>query len=210
MSAPAGWYPDETGTLRWWDGQRWVDAAAPATPSPVLMPPGVTPGSANTLWIWLIVLMPVVTIATSMLFVSQMLPGLIHLGLTMPTNGSPPDARRMLVQEQALLFTPWYVLTVLVAGAAYGLGVWFAYLDVRELEHRGFVNPFHWAWMFLSAWVYLIGRTVVVGRRGGRGAAPLVVFITIQVVGFLVITVWLTVFMTQFLQIMIANIPASP
>ncbi|WP_368259272.1 DUF2510 domain-containing protein [Blautia wexlerae] len=30
--APAGWYHDPAGTLRWWDGQTWGVAAPPPTP----------------------------------------------------------------------------------------------------------------------------------------------------------------------------------
>lgn len=36
---PAGWYPDPvSGTMRWWDGHRWVDP--PATGYPPAGPPG--------------------------------------------------------------------------------------------------------------------------------------------------------------------------
>ena len=28
---PAGWYPDSTGTTRWWDGNEWTDHQPPAT-----------------------------------------------------------------------------------------------------------------------------------------------------------------------------------
>lgn len=31
---PAGWYPDETGTIRWWDGSHWTDDRPPAPPTP--------------------------------------------------------------------------------------------------------------------------------------------------------------------------------
>lgn len=37
MSTPAGWYPDGSGQLRWWDGQNWTDlmqSAPPAQPLP--------------------------------------------------------------------------------------------------------------------------------------------------------------------------------
>lgn len=32
MSTPAGWYDDGSGRQRWWDGQRWTEHFAPATP----------------------------------------------------------------------------------------------------------------------------------------------------------------------------------
>lgn len=30
---PAGWYPDATGHLRWWDGYQWGQYAPPAQPT---------------------------------------------------------------------------------------------------------------------------------------------------------------------------------
>ena len=165
--------------------------------------------SASTVWIWLIVLLPIVTLSAGLIFVSQWLPGILRFSSVVATGGSPPDTRRILVLEQQLIFTPWYVLVLLLSVAAYGLGVWFAYRDARALESRGFQNPFHWAWMFLSAWVYMIGRTVVVRRRGGHGTAPLAVFISIQVIGFLVVTGVLLAFWVQLMQTVLSHLPAS-
>lgn len=35
---PAGWYPDSTGTVRWWDGEQWTEHQPP--PPPTQVPPG--------------------------------------------------------------------------------------------------------------------------------------------------------------------------
>jgi cytochrome bd-type quinol oxidase subunit 2 len=64
----------------------------------------------------------------------------------------------------------------------YGLFVVAAALDYRALSARGVPRPFHWAWTFLSALVYIIGRTVVARRRTGTGLAPLWVTIATLVV----------------------------
>lgn len=36
MTTPtqAGWYPDGSGSTRWWDGQRWTDQVQPTTAVP--------------------------------------------------------------------------------------------------------------------------------------------------------------------------------
>lgn len=30
---PAGWYPDSTGTTRWWDGEQWTEHTPPPPPT---------------------------------------------------------------------------------------------------------------------------------------------------------------------------------
>ena len=68
-----------------------------------------------------------------------------------------------------LLTSPAYLLAVLGSWLVYGLVVLFAYLDWKQLKDRGVPAPFHWAWAFLSNYVYAIGRGVVVQRRTGHG-----------------------------------------
>lgn len=47
-NSPAGWYPQEDGRLRYWDGQNWTEHFAPGqAPSPMGAPaPGTVPGAA--------------------------------------------------------------------------------------------------------------------------------------------------------------------
>jgi len=47
---PAGWYPDSTGTTRWWDGDQWTEQPPPPpeptrAPSP---PPTAAPGMTGS------------------------------------------------------------------------------------------------------------------------------------------------------------------
>ncbi|KRC63357.1 hypothetical protein ASE12_00440 [Aeromicrobium sp. Root236] len=34
-TSPAGWYPDDSGRLQWWDGSRWTGAYADEQPRPI-------------------------------------------------------------------------------------------------------------------------------------------------------------------------------
>lgn len=164
---PAGWYPDPAapGTLRYWDGGAWTPhrQAASARALPPQGPrrsPGV---DTNTVWIWLIVLMPLAPLLT-LLFVpwAQVFDysDVIHD----PTLSTEASLR--------IFTTPMYWVALGLGWVAYGLAAWFAFLDRRELLARGIDQPFPWPWQFLNS-VYAIGRSVVVLRRTGRGAGPL-------------------------------------
>lgn len=42
-TTPAGWYPDNSGTPRWWDGQQWTGHVQQNVQHPVLQQPIVQP-----------------------------------------------------------------------------------------------------------------------------------------------------------------------
>lgn len=174
MSAPSGWYADAAGERRWWDGQRWIDAQANTPVAPV--------ASTNTLWVWLIVLLPLITMLPLVGYMMELTQGMAGLISVIPLDGSRPDPVQILAAEVGLIFTPWYLILTAIGWAVYGVCVWFSAKDAGELSARGIASPFPWAWSFLSPVVYVIGRHVVIRRRGGRGSGPLIATITIQVV----------------------------
>lgn len=192
-TAPAGWYPqpDGSGGQRWWDGARWTEHTSPlAAPAPATMPapaavlpqydamvqPRVPAGTpVDTPWIWLIVALPLLPLIP--LFFWD-LEGYMLRSMTDP------------MAQLALYLDPWYLTTIGLSWAAYGVIVWFAYVDVKALRALGYARQFHWAWTFLSSLVYVIGRSVVVKRQAGRGMAPMWVVIALNVVVFIVALVW--------------------
>ncbi len=138
----------------------------PYAPTELKAPPGTNP---YTPWIWLIVFLPLVVTLPS-------------LGVDW---GSLVDLSDTTGQSAFAIYRdPLYWLLLLGGWLAYGLNVWFAYLDWRELQRRGVPKPFHWAWMFASSGVYPIGRSVVVRRRTGTGIAPLWATIGVLVFSF--------------------------
>ena len=202
MSTPeqpsAGWYPDPStpGILRFWDGTAWT--AHTSAPNPVAQPaaapaaapePRKSPGvDTNTVWIWLIVLLP--------MFAMQ--------GWMMQpfAESGPRTDLHTFMQPFDIFFSPWWWGIMLLGWAVYGFSVWFAYLDHRELRNRGIDRPFPWPWMFLSL-VYPIGRIVVTIRRTGTGWGPLWGLIATQVVGIIVavvISAQITLATFQFLS----------
>ena len=135
VSPPPGWYADPAGSgrHRWWDGRGWTDYFTDEWWRGAIVQPPLPAGArVDTLWIWLLVAAPLLT--------------LMHLGGVL---GLLP-----------------YALSVLLAA-----------LDRRALGRLGVVRPFHWAYAFIPAPVYLIGRTVVLRRRVGRGLAPLLTWL---------------------------------
>jgi hypothetical protein len=178
-SGPAapGWYPTTPGSsqVRWWDGAQWTEHYQTLGLAPEGLgtaPAGTNP---NTVWIWIFSLVPLLEFLVLPLIVSY---------YRVIFSGNLSDTTFVLQREFG---------SSSGALAANGIGllidgvfVVFAALDYRALKARGVPRPFHWAWAFLSAVVYIIGRTVVVRRRTGGGLAPLWIFIAAFVAYFVV------------------------
>ena len=179
--AVAGWYPDPAGSAqrRWWDGTKWTDDletpySAAAAAQALRAPEGTEP---NTPWIWLIVFLPWLS-SFGLFFIDWS--GYIESLLSDPTG----------LSAFSFLFSPAYLISLVLGWIVTGLLVWFAYLDWRELQRRGVPQPFHWAWIFLmfvvSNAVYTIGRAVVANRRTGKGLSVMWATIASYVAGFLI------------------------
>ncbi|MFJ6678774.1 DUF2510 domain-containing protein [Microbacterium sp. NPDC091382] len=191
--APAGWYadPGEPGQLRWWNGTEWAtDTVAPqdAAPAPAAAPAPVPPpaptsrtsrGGAGTVWIWLAIAAAVLPLYAEVFFDAGSL-GRIE-GLT-PSGG----------------ITAGLVLLIALDLVLVAFAVLFAWLDRRALRRRGIEAPFAWVWAALAfvatLGVYVIGRSVVVHRRTGRGLAPVWVWLALTLVGLVVFAAWVTTF----------------
>lgn len=167
-SVPAGWYPDPENPAqgRYWDGVAWTDVRhVPGQPYPAVPAPKAPPGTDwNTLWIWLIIVIPVLPVLL-LLFVPW--------DRAFALDASAPGAAAGLGGMVDVILSPFYWGSVLLGYATYALSVVFAYRDMRELAARGVPKPFHWAFAFIGGIVYTIGRSVIVKRRTGRGHAPL-------------------------------------
>lgn len=187
----------DKGATRWWDGSRWGEDSPVAAPSTEF--PSVPEGtSTTTVWVWLIVLLPVLSAIATIGYLVQMQQGMFDMLAAVPLDDSSSlDVERFIAAELNAFLTPWYLVLTLSGWVIYGLSVWFAALEARQLTARGFSRPFPWAWIFLSSLVYVIGRHVAIRRRGGRTLAPLLVTIAIQVVVLLAASVWASVFVVQ-------------
>jgi len=175
QTQPAGWYPDPSGGqgTRWWDGQQWTQHVS----DPALQvyasnePRRVDPSTPlYTPWIWLIVLLPLVSLVGLLFW---------DMDAYMRSSMSSTD-------PFAQYTDPGYVLLQASSWLLYALSVLFAFLDRRVLLQRGFDRPFHWAWTFLGSTVYIIGRSVIVRRRSGKGLLPIWVTIGVVVISLIV------------------------
>jgi hypothetical protein len=70
-------------------------------------------------------------------------------------------------------FDPSDLMRNVVSVAVYAASIILASADRRALLRFGYVRPFHWGWAFLSSGVYVVGRSIIVQRRVGRGLQPL-------------------------------------
>ncbi len=180
---PAGWYPDHTGEprFRWWDGARWTEHVSEPTPRAV--PAGAPAGNA---FIWTIVLLPIVAVL---------------LQFTV-------DYRAAATDPLAIYTDPGYIASALGGVALYAATVVLAYFDGRRLQRTGFDRPFHWAFAFIGIIVYVVGRSVIVYRRSGRGLAPLWAYIAITVVSVVIAMARVVAMVSQILTT-VPGLPAN-
>jgi hypothetical protein len=127
-----------------------------------------------TPYIWLIVLLPLLSILALLFW---------DMDAYMRASIASPD------DPFAQYRDPGYLLAQGLGFLLYALSVLFAFLDRRVLVQRGFDRPFHWAWTFLGGIVYIIGRSVIVRRRSGRGLLPIWVYIGVFVLSMIVVII---------------------
>lgn len=188
-TAAPGWYPDPSGNggQRWWDGNAWGDTAQPAyTAASLRAPEGA---KTDTPWIWLIIVLPLLTFIP-LFFIDW--GGMFDIDPDDPTSSS----RAMM----SVFVSPGYLLAVLGGWLVYGLSVFFAYRDFKALESAGVPRPFHWAFAFISSYVYPIGRSVVVKRRTGRDGGTLAGSIIALVLIFVLTIALMVIMMTQMMN----------
>lgn len=194
-TVPAGWYPDPSGgpRQRWWDGVSWTENySAPQVTAPVGEPIPQAPAGINvyTPFIWLIALLPLIPVFA-----------LLTIDWGSIFRFDPNDPSSAFAATFGIFLSPGYLIALVGGLVVYGLNAFFAYRDYSHLNSVGVVRPFHWAWTFLSSVVYVIGRSVVVGRRtGGRGTTPIWVAIGSIVVSFLVTIIMTVLMITQMTQ----------
>ncbi len=170
----------------------WADhiAARPATAAPAAVER--QPVSLSTPiygpFIWLIVLLPLLSVAALFLYQPR------YSYQYLPSGTFP-------ILEVSSVFTPGYFAILLGSLVVYGLNALFAFLDRRRLVAAGIDRPFSWPWIFLSAPVYVIGRSVIVHRVARpRGLVPVWVLIGVFVVSIVATLIWTVLFTAQLVS----------
>lgn len=211
---PPGWYPDPSGSgqLRWWDGNAWTGTAwnppaqagagQPGASWPAAARPGQVPGPGQYAgagqyagparpaprpeisrqtpvynpFIWLVTLLPVITLIILMIWNP-----VFHLRYV--------GARRVPTLDPSAFSVPYFLL--IVSGwLIFGVSVLLSYLDWQKLQRDGVVRPFHWAWAFLGAGVYVVGRSVIVHKVAPqRGLAPVWALIGLAALSFILVAI---------------------
>lgn len=165
---PAGWYSDpwNPAGVRYWDGVTW--AGTPSQYSAPIGDPLRAPDGTgwSTPWIWLVTLLPVVS-----LVISLFVPWQSTMNFD-PSLSDPRASVAAMYGSFGALLSPAFWLVGIVNWGIQALCIYFAYRDHKQLMAMGVPKPFHWVWAVLGS-VYPIGRSVVAVRRTGHGWPPL-------------------------------------
>lgn len=157
--------------------------------------------SWSTIWIWLVVLIPLLPLLLLLL---------VPWGAGFDYDPWSTDVSAILLAQFAPYVSPAFLTSMASSYATYGICVFFAYLDYKELSNRGYLKPFHWGWAFLSP-VYPIGRSVIVKRHTGRGLAPVwtvVAGIGLSILIAFVITITISMEAVRFFERALATVPS--
>ncbi|MDP9937399.1 hypothetical protein J2T11_003770 [Paenarthrobacter nicotinovorans] len=181
---PPGWYPDPSDQrfVRWWDGTAWTAQQAPRTMQyqPQIQQPRPRISAQTPVYnpfIWAITLLPLVSI--------------IFMFAWQPEFRMTTTRQGVTTVDPFSIYTPAYFLLLGSSFVAYGLSVFFAYLDRQRLLKAGVERPFHWAWAFLNSAVYVIGRSVIVNKVAPkRGLWPIWATIAVFVISMVVAGIW--------------------
>jgi hypothetical protein len=154
--------------------------------------PLLAPGTrVDTVWVWLIVVVPWVLASTIYLF----------------------DIRAVLdalwIDDTAAALGHVGLHLGLLAGSSIvtiGLALFFAYRDARALRAVGVVRPFPWGFAAIAGIVYVIGRQVVLRKVTRASAGPLAVSIVLYVLWYAAFGVWAIASVTNALAGLAASI----
>lgn len=194
-SAPA--YP---GTSASSSAPAYPGSGAPAYPTAPAAPSAAAPARSDiptdTVWIWLVVALPLVSLLALFLFDwSAYVQESIYASLY-PEQAPYAAAATLTVTAGASAFS--FVVAALT--------VLFSFLDWRQLRARGIQKPFHWAWSFFvfaisSGGVYIIGRAVVLRRQTGKGLAPVWGWIAVMLVTVIAGAIWVAALLNTLLPL---------
>nr|WP_228513981.1 DUF2510 domain-containing protein [Frondihabitans sp. VKM Ac-2883] len=137
----------------------------------------------TNIFIWVIVGLPIISLIISLLSFASLQPVLEDAIRQIEANPNSAQGFGTTTASSGLTS----ILGLLIAAAT----VVLAYFDWKALQRQGVVRPFHWAWSFFALFtplVYIIGRSVVVHRRSGRGLLPLWISIAIVVINIIAFT----------------------
>lgn len=150
----------------------------------------------DTVWIWLVVALPLLSLAVLFLFDWN-----TYVQESLYASAFPEAAP--YAASSSLAVTAGASIGSFVLA---GLIVLFSYLDWRQLRARGIQNPFHWAFGFFvlllsSGAVYIIGRAVVLRRQTGKGLGPVWGWIAVTIITIVAVSIWVVMLFTAMIPV---------
>jgi hypothetical protein len=195
-AAPPGWYPDPWGqsAQRFWDGFRWTPQIAGGGGGLRSRLPDGVPVYGPLIWV--LAVLPLLSAATVWLMRidASSLAAYVKANEQLRATGGTPTT----VFNPYSMLGPGYTVAVMLGLLLHATLIVLAYRDRQYLSRLGVLHPFHWAWAFLGAIVYVIGRSVVVRKVAApRGLAPMWAAIATYGVGLVSQVIWTVVFIAS-------------